>query len=177
MSSPLALHCGCYADNYDGDDNKSHFHNDEYGDDEDPDGEGGDDENNDSWQHHNAALVRHLDLKIKYSTFRVRFDKNAAQRKINFCVKTWSGVLTWNVRFFRGGKTIPILFQYFLLANRFNILYVECLLLVIMMIKNKTIKMEVSPKTLGWFKHTSYLSFFLHRQKFWRIKFTPKLTQ
>ena len=25
--------------------------------------------------------------------------------------------------------------------------------------------------------HTSYLSFFLHRQNFWRIKFTPKFTQ
>ena len=26
-------------------------------------------------------------------------------------------------------------------------------------------------------KHTSYLSFFLHTQNFWRIKFTPKFTQ
>ena len=26
-------------------------------------------------------------------------------------------------------------------------------------------------------EHTSYLSFFLHRQNFWRIKFTPKFTQ
>ena len=25
--------------------------------------------------------------------------------------------------------------------------------------------------------HTSFLSFFLHRQIFWRIKFTPKFTQ
>ena len=24
------------------------------------------------------------------------------------------------------------------------------------------------------FSHTSYLSFFLHKQNFWRIKFTPK---
>ena len=26
-------------------------------------------------------------------------------------------------------------------------------------------------------KHTSYLSFFLHKQNFWRIKFTPKKTR
>ena len=26
-------------------------------------------------------------------------------------------------------------------------------------------------------RHTSYLSFFLHMQNFWRIRFTPKLTQ
>ena len=26
-------------------------------------------------------------------------------------------------------------------------------------------------------EHTSYLSFFLHMQNFWRIKFTPKFTQ
>ena len=45
--------------------------------------------------------------------FCVRFDKNAAQRKIHFCVKTWRGVLEWNVRFFGGRQnyshTIPIL--------------------------------------------------------------------
>ena len=26
----------------------------------------------------------------------------------------------------------------------------------------------------GWSSHTSYLSFFLHEQNFWRIRFTPK---
>ena len=51
--------------------------------------------------------------------------------------------------FLGGGETIPILFQYFLLAKLLNILYIECLLLVIIMIKNKTIKREVSPKTFG----------------------------
>ena len=31
-------------------------------------------------------------------------------------------------------------------------------------------------KDIHW-NHTWYLSFFLHRQNFWRIKFTPKFTQ
>ena len=53
MSSPFALHCGCCADNDDGDDDKDLFHNVEYGDDENDEygededyGEGGDDDNN-----------------------------------------------------------------------------------------------------------------------------------
>merc|ERR1711949_97948 len=29
----------------------------------------------------------------------------------------------------------------------------------------------------GGHEHTSYLSFFLHRQNFWKLKFTPKFTQ
>ena len=84
-----------------------------------------------------SSCAQHLDLKIKYSMFCVRFDKNAAQRKIHFCAKTWRGILAWNVRFLGGGKTIPILFQYFLLAKLLNILYIECLLLVIIMIKKQ----------------------------------------